>query len=116
MPSEQEMRKASQTGSIIKMDLAEPKPSSSKVTTNHHYTGKTTLFRIISVTLHGNNHSVSVFAFLDDESDKTLVDDEVVKQLGVTGESQSLWLQWTSNVERTEASSQTCNLGDRKAL
>ncbi|XP_062698792.1 uncharacterized protein LOC134290273 [Aedes albopictus] len=94
----------------VSQESAEPKPSDSKVSTNHHFAGKTTLFRIIPVTLHGNNRSVSVYAFLDDGSEKTLVDEEVVKQLGVIGESQPLCLQWTSNVKRTEAGSQRVTL------
>ncbi|XP_062713212.1 uncharacterized protein LOC134290169 [Aedes albopictus] len=93
-----------------KQDQHDPKPSSSKVATNHHFAGKTTLFRIIPVTLHGNNRSVSVYAFLDDGSEKTLVDEDVVKQLGVVGEMQPLCLQWTANVKRTEANSQRVTL------
>ncbi|XP_058827154.1 uncharacterized protein LOC131687123 [Topomyia yanbarensis] len=84
----------------------EAKPSSSKAVTNHHSAGKTTLFRIIPVTLYGNNRSVSVYAFLDDGSERTLIDEELVKDLGVVGDPQPLCLQWTANVKRSEANSQ----------
>lgn len=47
---------------------------------------------------------------MDDGSEKTLVDEEVVKQLGVVGETQPLCLQWTANVKRTEANSQRVTL------
>ncbi|XP_062712096.1 uncharacterized protein LOC134289727 [Aedes albopictus] len=92
-----------------------PGPSTEKSTetnaaTNHHFTGKSTLFRIIPVTLYGNNRSVTEFAFLDDGSEKTLVDEDVVKKLGVVGEPQALCLQWTSNVKRTEPNSQRLTL------
>ena len=65
-----------------------------------------TLFRIVPVTLCANNRSVKVYAFLDDGSSRTLVDEEVVRELGVKGETQALCLQWTANVKRTEADSQ----------
>ncbi|XP_052562964.1 uncharacterized protein LOC128092673 [Culex pipiens pallens] len=84
--------------------------SGSKVATNHHFSGKTTLFRVLPVTLHANNRSVQVYAFLDDGSESTLIEEEVVKQLGVEGEHLPLCLQWTANMKRTEAESQRVTL------
>ncbi|XP_058448630.1 uncharacterized protein LOC131428600 [Malaya genurostris] len=95
----------SQKSEPKKMSI-DSKPSCSRAVTNHHSIEKTTLFRIIPVTLYGNNCSVSVYAFLDEGSEKTLVDEDVVKQLGVVGETLPLCLQWTANVKRTEANSQ----------
>ncbi|XP_058817458.1 uncharacterized protein LOC131680765 [Topomyia yanbarensis] len=89
-----------------RQESSEAKTSSSKAVTNHHSAGKTTLFRIIPVTLYGNNRSVSVYAFLDDGSERTLIDEELVKDLGVVGDPQPLCLQWTANVKRSEANSQ----------
>ncbi|XP_062556715.1 uncharacterized protein LOC134221537 [Armigeres subalbatus] len=87
-------------------DKGEENVAGSKAVTNHHYAGKTTLFRIIPVTLFGNNRSVAVYAFLDDGSERTLVEQDVVNKLGVEGEHIPLCLQWTSNVKRTESDSQ----------
>ncbi|XP_039438455.1 uncharacterized protein LOC120419726 [Culex pipiens pallens] len=84
----------------------EPTASGSNAVTNHHYAGKTALFRIIPVELHGNNRSVSAYAFLDDGSSRTMVDEEIAKELGVEGEVLPLCLQWTANVKRTESASQ----------
>ncbi|XP_062557755.1 uncharacterized protein LOC134222608 [Armigeres subalbatus] len=69
----------------VKSDNSENKASGSRAVTNHHTGGKASLFRILPVTLHGNNCSISVFAFLDDGSECTLVEDDVVKKLGVEG-------------------------------
>ncbi|XP_038116955.1 uncharacterized protein LOC119769128 [Culex quinquefasciatus] len=89
-----------------KREKNEPKVSGANAITNHHYAGKTALFRIIPVELHGNNRTVSAFAFLDDGSSRTMVDEEIAKELGVEGEVLPLCLQWTANVKRTESESQ----------
>ncbi|XP_062552012.1 uncharacterized protein LOC134217262 [Armigeres subalbatus] len=94
----------------VKSDNSENKASGSRAVTNHHTGGKASLFRILPVTLHGNNRSISVFAFLDDGSERTLVEEDVVKKLGVEGEHLPLCLQWTANVKRTEAGSQRIGL------
>ncbi|XP_055633808.1 uncharacterized protein LOC129774135 [Toxorhynchites rutilus septentrionalis] len=85
-------------------------PKESEAVVSYHKTEKRALFRIIPVTLYGNNRSVSVFAFLDDGSSTTLIDEGVVKELGVTGEQLPLCLQWTANVKRSEAESQRVRL------
>ncbi|XP_062557324.1 uncharacterized protein LOC134222196 [Armigeres subalbatus] len=89
-----------------KQEEMESKPGPSSAITNHHFVGKAALFRIIPVELHGNDRSVTAYAFLDDGSAKTLVDEEIAKELGVTGETLPLCLQWTANVKRVEANSQ----------
>ncbi|XP_062557968.1 uncharacterized protein LOC134222837 [Armigeres subalbatus] len=94
----------------VKSDNSENKASGSRAVTNYHTGGKASLFRILPVTLHGNNRSMSVFAFLDDGSERTLVEEDVVKKLGVEGEHLPLCLQWTANVKRTEAGSQRIGL------
>ncbi|XP_055542920.1 uncharacterized protein LOC129728499 [Wyeomyia smithii] len=86
------------------------KGNSSNAVTNHHSAGQAALFRIIPVTLYGNNRSVLAYAFLDDGSSRTLVDEAIVKQLGVSGETQPLCLQWTANMKRTESDSQRITL------
>lgn len=65
----------------------------------HHATEQSTLFRILPVTLHRNGKSVDTFAFLDDGSSMTLVEQAIVKQLDINdGETVPLCLTWTSNV------------------
>ncbi|XP_055605529.1 uncharacterized protein LOC129753709 [Uranotaenia lowii] len=63
-----------------------------------------TLYKIVPVTLHGNGRSVSAYAFLDDGSNVTLVEDEIAEKLGLEGDDHDLCLQWTSSVTRNESS------------
>ncbi|XP_055633819.1 uncharacterized protein LOC129774147 [Toxorhynchites rutilus septentrionalis] len=77
---------------------------------NHHYTGRAVLFRIIPVTLYANGRSINTFAFLDDGSSKTLVEECLVRELDVKGEAQPLCLQWTAGVTRAEVDSQRVEL------
>ncbi|XP_062710698.1 uncharacterized protein LOC109430659 [Aedes albopictus] len=63
------------------------------------------LFRIIPVTLHGKSGKINTFAFLDEGSSSTLVEENLVAQLGLTGESQPICLNWTGNTSREEKDS-----------
>ncbi|XP_062704660.1 uncharacterized protein LOC134286963 [Aedes albopictus] len=63
------------------------------------------LFRIIPVTLYGKDCKVSVYAFVDEGSKITLLEDAVADQLGLAGPTESLNLQWTGNIKRSEPNS-----------
>ncbi|XP_038116718.1 uncharacterized protein LOC119768950 [Culex quinquefasciatus] len=77
----------------------------------HHATKKSTLFRILPVTLTWNGRSVNTFAFLDDGSDLTLVEQSIAEHLGIDdGVPTPLCLSWTSNVTRQEPKSQRIRL------
>ncbi|XP_062558149.1 uncharacterized protein LOC134223027 [Armigeres subalbatus] len=65
-----------------------------------------TLFRIIPVVLYGIKKSVTIFAFIDEGSQITMLEEKVAKELGVTGPIRPLTLQWTGNVKRNERHSQ----------
>ncbi|XP_055643357.1 uncharacterized protein LOC129779730 [Toxorhynchites rutilus septentrionalis] len=67
------------------------------------------LFRIIPVTLYGNNCQVDIYAFVDEGSQITLLEDAVAKQLGLNGTSEPLSLQWTGNIKRSEPKSYRVN-------
>ncbi|XP_062542335.1 uncharacterized protein LOC134210303 [Armigeres subalbatus] len=49
--------------------------------------------------------SQPIFAFIDEGSSYTLLEESVAKQLGVRGQVEPLTLQWTGNVQRKEAKS-----------
>ncbi|XP_055910928.1 uncharacterized protein LOC129945299 [Eupeodes corollae] len=79
---------------------------------NTHYSGtiirpsaSLTLFKIVPVKLHYNNKSLDTFAFIDDGSSVTLVDEELAFALGANGETEPLCLRWTANTHRREDSS-----------
>lgn len=79
---------------------------------NAHNTDKQTiLFKIIPVKIYGeNNKMISTFAFLDDGSSVSLVEDELLDELNLKGETEQLCLKWTANVDRVERNSQHLNI------
>ncbi|XP_062538554.1 uncharacterized protein LOC134206838 [Armigeres subalbatus] len=68
------------------------------------------LFRIIPVMLHGNNVSIETFAFLDEGSDLTMVEEDLAAKLGVKGTPYPLCLRWTGDASRMEKGSQQITL------
>jgi hypothetical protein len=67
-----------------------------------------TLFKFVPVKLVGNNNtSMWIYAFLDDGSSVTLLEESVYKQLGYEGTKGQLALQWTQGVVRTHESYKT---------
>ncbi|XP_053668305.1 uncharacterized protein LOC128718710 [Anopheles marshallii] len=78
---------------------------------NHHqYTSSTAIFRIVPVTLYGPARNVSTFAFLDEGSSVTLMDEDVAVQLGVEGVVEPLCMRWTGNTQRIEMGSRRVDL------
>ncbi|XP_049282746.1 uncharacterized protein LOC125763519 [Anopheles funestus] len=80
---------------------------------NHHQSvasSSTALFRIVPVMLYGPATNVSTFAFLDEGSSVTLVDEDLAVQLGVEGVVEPLCMRWTGDTTRVEAGSRRVNL------
>ncbi|XP_058827460.1 uncharacterized protein LOC131687395 [Topomyia yanbarensis] len=84
--------------------------SNNNAVQNHHHTGRGSLFRIVPVTLHGKTRSITTFAFLDDGSSITLVEDSITNFLDVDGKADNLCLAWTGNVTRSEEQSKRVKL------
>ncbi|XP_058839405.1 uncharacterized protein LOC131694906 [Topomyia yanbarensis] len=86
--------------------------SENSFTSNHtyHHCGQSVLFRILPVTLHGVSKSINTFAFLDEGSTTTLIEQELIDQLGVKGPTVPLCLKWTANMTRMEGNSQIVTL------
>ncbi|XP_062701238.1 uncharacterized protein LOC134285126 [Aedes albopictus] len=77
----------------------------------HRTAEKSTLFRILPVQLSWKGKSVETFAFLDDGSSMTLVEQSIADRLGINdGESLPLCLTWTSDVNRQVPNSQRVSL------
>lgn len=77
----------------------------------HHTCQNSTLFRILPVKLSWNGNTVETFAFLDDGSDMTLVEQSIADRLGIDdGEPVPLCLSWTNKVTRKEPKSQRIRL------
>ncbi|XP_062711590.1 uncharacterized protein LOC134289586 [Aedes albopictus] len=90
-----------QSAAENEQDKSDSSVSSGEGVNAHHSTGKSTLFRIIPVQLYWNGKSVETFAFLDDGSSMTLIEQSVAVRLGIdNGEPHSLGLTWTGNINR----------------
>ncbi|XP_053699404.1 uncharacterized protein LOC128746376 [Sabethes cyaneus] len=76
----------------------------------HQYIGSSVLFRIVPVTLHGQTGEVNTYAFLDEGSSLTLIENGIAEQLGVNGATQPLCLRWTGNTSRIEEKSKIVSL------
>ncbi|XP_058827380.1 uncharacterized protein LOC131687320 [Topomyia yanbarensis] len=63
------------------------------------------LFRIVPVVLHGPRMTIQTYALFDDGSSLTLIDEEIAETLQLPGEPYPLWLKWTGDTCRHEASS-----------
>ena len=72
----------------------------------HRNSQRSHLFRIVPVTAYGNGKCIETFAFLDEGSNLTLVEEGLIKDLGVVGTPQPLCLGWTGNMSRVEYGSE----------
>ncbi|XP_052900235.1 uncharacterized protein LOC128306688 [Anopheles moucheti] len=88
----------------------------------HQHVAKTTLFRVVPVTIHNGEKRVDTHAFLDEGSSVTLVEASLTASLGIKGVPEPLELNWTANVKRIEDASQRISLeisargGERRYL
>ncbi|XP_055614645.1 uncharacterized protein LOC129760976 [Uranotaenia lowii] len=77
----------------------------------HRSVSQLCLFRIVPIIVHGSgNRKIETFAFLDDGSSLTLVEEALIHELGLQGEPQTLCLRWTGNQTRTEWNSEVVEL------
>ncbi|XP_037820376.1 uncharacterized protein LOC119609605 [Lucilia sericata] len=79
------------------------------------------LFRIVPVILYGNGTQIKTYAFFDDGSSLTLMEDSLLRDLNLKGTPSPLCLKWTGDTHRYEEDSEVLNLkiaGDpyKKAL
>uniref|UniRef100_A0A182YI92 Peptidase aspartic putative domain-containing protein n=1 Tax=Anopheles stephensi TaxID=30069 RepID=A0A182YI92_ANOST len=75
----------------------------------HALSSSNTLFRIVPITVYGPTSTVTTFAFLDEGSSMTLVDEDLAEELGVEGEVEPLCIRWTGDTTRVEAGSRRVN-------
>ncbi|XP_062707592.1 uncharacterized protein LOC134288019 [Aedes albopictus] len=88
-------------------------PSNSQsagMTASHLSTDQFCMFRIVPVVLHAKGRKLSIFAFIDEGSSETLIEETVAKQLDATGPTEPLTLHWTGSVSREETNSQRIQL------
>ncbi|XP_062714026.1 uncharacterized protein LOC134290833 [Aedes albopictus] len=83
---------------------------STGMSASHLSIGQFCMFRIVPVVLHGKGKDMLIFAFIDEGSSETLIEEAVAKQLEVTGPIEPLTLHWTGSVSREESNSQRIQL------
>ena len=54
-------------------------------------------FRVVPIKLYGHGTSVHKYAFIDEGSSITLIEDDLAKKLKINGTPQQLCLKWTSD-------------------
>ncbi|XP_062701849.1 uncharacterized protein LOC115265478 [Aedes albopictus] len=94
------------------LHTSSPHPENVGISASHASTGhlKWPLFRIVPVVLFNNGISTTTFAFLDEGSSYTLLEESITKELGVRGQAEPLTLQWTGDVKRVESKSERVRL------
>ncbi|XP_062706872.1 uncharacterized protein LOC134283936 [Aedes albopictus] len=60
------------------------------------------LFRIVPVLIHGPSKVIRTYAFIDDGSELTLMEQSLADEIGVWGPKSSLCLKWTGGTNRVE--------------
>ncbi|XP_055589201.1 uncharacterized protein LOC129741485 [Uranotaenia lowii] len=76
----------------------------------HQLEGDQILFRIVPVILYGSKTAIRTFAFLDDGSELTLIEESLANELDLQGPQKSLCLKWTGDTRRFEDRSKVVNL------
>ncbi|XP_065085825.1 uncharacterized protein LOC135707839 [Ochlerotatus camptorhynchus] len=90
---------------------SQPEASSSGHRCNtHQITSSSVLFRYLPVVLSGLGKEVHTYAFLDEGSALTLLDQELADELNLSGTSSPLCLRWTGGTQRHEKNSRIVKL------
>ncbi|XP_062711977.1 uncharacterized protein LOC134289698 [Aedes albopictus] len=76
----------------------------------HRTVVSSVLFRYLPVVLYGKTGTVHTYAFIDEGSELTLLDQEIADKLQLEGAERPLCLRWTGGTERCETNSRIYNL------
>lgn len=85
-------------------------PTTSKSCNSHRQQEQSVLFRVVPVTLYGNGNAVDTYAFLDDGSSLTIMEDDLARELQLDGPKETLCLKWTGGASREERESRRLSL------
>ncbi|XP_075157633.1 uncharacterized protein LOC142230900 [Haematobia irritans] len=56
--------------------------------------GNDIIFQVVPVNLYGNKKKITTYAFVDDGSNTSIINEELIKELGIKGKKDSLNIQW----------------------
>lgn len=76
----------------------------------HQNPHQSILFRIVPVTLYNKDIAINTFAFLDEGSSITLLEEDIANELELEGTHDSLCLRWTGGTVREEKESRRVSL------
>ncbi|XP_062714841.1 uncharacterized protein LOC134291299 [Aedes albopictus] len=89
---------------------SEPETSQGHGCNTHRTKTSAVLFRYLPVVLRSRNKTVQTYAFFDEGSELSLLDDGLAKLLELDGEISPLCLRWTGGKERNEDNSRVVSL------
>ncbi|XP_055614677.1 uncharacterized protein LOC129761002 [Uranotaenia lowii] len=97
--------------SLLHVSGEQAPPSSTSATANYHrLEGRPSLYRILPITLHSPARSIKAYAFLDDGSSITLIENSIADALELDGAAGRLCLSWTADITRDEPNSKWVSL------
>ncbi|XP_055522650.1 uncharacterized protein LOC129716836 [Wyeomyia smithii] len=88
------------------MSTSSTPPTNPQLSCNIHQGESQFLFRILPVILYGPSKTIESYAFIDDGSDISLMEQDLAQELGAIGPMKSLCLGWTGGAHRMETSSE----------
>ncbi|XP_059217620.1 uncharacterized protein LOC131994760 [Stomoxys calcitrans] len=68
------------------------------------------LFKIVPITIYGNNKSIETYAFIDEGSSVSLMDNSIASDLKIDGVASPLCLKWTGGNSKTRVSLNVCTV------
>lgn len=87
-----------------------PQAGSSKGLVSTHHSDQSILYRILPVYLYGREKKIKTFAFIDEGSSITLVEEKIAAELDLDGPPSDLCLRWTNDISRVEENSKRVNI------
>lgn len=88
----------------------EPTTETAKSSNIHLEPLQSLLFRVVPITLYGKAKSIQTYAFLDEGSSLTLLEQSTATELELDGTPDRLCLKWTAETTREEPDSQRVSL------
>ncbi|KAJ6639589.1 hypothetical protein Bhyg_12336 [Pseudolycoriella hygida] len=81
-----------------------------ELSNSHLYINPKVILRFIPIKAYGNGISIDTFAFLEEGSTATLIDQSLADSLKLVGVPKNLCLIWSAKIHRKEKNSQQFNL------
>ncbi|XP_017487332.1 PREDICTED: uncharacterized protein LOC108375696, partial [Rhagoletis zephyria] len=76
----------------------------------HSASSQNILFKIIPITIYGNDKEIKTLAFIDEGSSISLMDESIADQLGISGVPNPLCLRWTGGGNKQRLEMNVCTV------